>query len=163
MSDRALKPRPCGSCGAGVLRPTSLRGRLLEHKDDPAVRVRADLVVPVCDACGDMALNAAHTRALEAALEEAYVAKRTKMQRALINDLKRRGVTQQQIEQYASVSPGYVSKLRNGGKIASGNTFRLLYLLHEMPEEALRVVSRLDPRVAGPAKRGRRAARRRDG
>jgi len=153
--DEPMAARPCGSCGEGVLRPASVRGRVMEHRDDPAVRIRADLPLPVCDVCGDMALNATQTEALESALEEAYVAKRRRMQRALINDLRRSGFTQRQIEQFASVSPGYLSKLRKG-KIAAGNTFRLLYLLHEFPEQAMEAVSRLDPRLA----RGRRGGAR---
>jgi predicted XRE-type DNA-binding protein len=154
---KKVTARPCGNCGVGTLRPASVRGTAMEHRDDPAVRIRAELALPVCDHCGDMALDREQTRALEDALEEAYVEKRRRMQRALINDLRRQGITQQQIERFASVSPGYVSKLRNG-KIASGNTFRLLYLLHEMPREALRAIGRLDPRVV-EKERPRRAAR----
>lgn len=149
MSETTMNTRPCGSCGRGTLRPTNLRGRALEHRDDPAVRVRANVVVPVCDECGDLALNAEQTRALEAALDEAYADRRRRMQRALIDDLRRQGITQQQMERFASVSPGYISKLRNG-KLAAGNTFRLLYLLHAMPREAIRAIARLDPRVAEP-------------
>jgi transcriptional regulator with XRE-family HTH domain len=93
-----------------------------------------------------MALNEEHTDALDAVLERSYRRKRLRQQRALINDLCRAGLTQVQIERFANLSPGYVSKLRNG-KLASGATFRLLYLLHAFPREALRVVSRLDPRL----------------
>jgi hypothetical protein len=138
--------RACGSCGEGVLRPTSVVGRVMEHRDDPRVRIRRALVLPVCDACDDMALDAGQTAALDEALEEAYRRKRLRQQRALINDLRRKGMTQQQIEQFADLSPGYVSKLRKD-KLASGGTFRLLYLLHQFPQEAVRAVSRLDPRV----------------
>ena len=138
--------RACGSCGEGVLHPTSVAGMAMEHRDDPAVRIRRALVLPVCDACGDMALDAAQTGALDEALEEAYRRKRLRQQRALINDLRRRGMTQQQIERFADLSPGYVSKLRKD-KLASGGTFRLLYLLHEFPREAVGAVSKLDPRL----------------
>lgn len=136
--------RACGGCGEGHLRPMSIRGTTMPHRDEPRVRILRDLVVPVCDACGDMALNEAQTAALDAALEDAYRRKRLRQQRALINDLRRRGITQTQIERFANLSPGYVSKLRKD-KLASGGTFRLLYLLHAFPEQALRVVSRIDP------------------
>lgn len=141
-----IKPRACGSCGNGMLRPTNVAGMAMEHRDDPRVRIRRELVLPVCDVCGDMALTGAQTGALDEALEEAYRRKRLRQQRALINDLRRQGITQQQIERFADLSPGYVSKLRKD-KLASGGTFRLLYLLHEFPREAVRAVSRLDPRV----------------
>jgi hypothetical protein len=138
--------RACGSCGEGMLRPTRVAGTAMEHRDDPAVRIRSELVLPVCDACGDMALDAIQAAALDEALEEAYRRKRLRQQRALINDLRRRGISQQQIERFADLSPGYVSKLRKD-KLASGSTFRLLYLLHEFPREAVEAVSRLDPRL----------------
>lgn len=147
MSHESLmKARACGSCGEGVLRPTRVAGMQMEHRDDPLLRIRGGLVLPVCDVCGDMALNAAQTAALDRALEDAYRRKRLRQQRALINDLKRKGITQQQIERFAHLSPGYVSKLRKG-KLASGGTFRLLYLLHQFPHDAVRAVSRLDPRL----------------
>jgi predicted XRE-type DNA-binding protein len=118
----------------------------MDHRDDPAVRIRSDMVLPVCDNCGDMTLTLDQGRGLDDALEESYLRKRRKLQCALINDLRRRGFTQRQIERFASVSPGYLSKLKQG-KIASGGTFRLLYLLHEMPDEVMAVVSRLDPGI----------------
>ena len=121
-------------------------GMVMEHRDDPRVRIRDDLILPVCDVCGDMALNEERTVALDAVLERSYRRKRLRQQCALINDLRRRGLTQVQIERFAYLSPGYVSKLRKG-KLASGATFRLLYLLRAFPEEALRAVARLDPRL----------------
>jgi hypothetical protein len=143
-NDIHVQARACGSCGEGMLRPTSLLGRILDYRDDPRVRIRHDLVLPVCDVCGDMALDEAQTDALEAELEGAYRRKRLRQQRAMINDLRSQGITQTQIERFANLSPGYVSKLRKG-KLASGGTFRLLYLLHAYPHEAVSVVSRLDP------------------
>lgn len=116
------------------------------YRDDPHVRILDDLLLPVCDVCGDMALDEVQTIALDAVLERSYRRKRLRQQCALINDLRRRGLTQVQIERFAYLSPGYVSKLRKG-KLASGATFRLLYLLHAHPEEALRAVGRLDPRL----------------
>lgn len=139
-----VKARACGSCGEGMLRPTSLLGRTMEHRDDARVRIRHELVLPVCDVCGDMALDEAQTAALDHELEESYRRKRLRQQRALINDLRRQGMTQAQIERFANLSPGYVSKLRKD-KLASGGTFRLLRLLHAYPHEAVGVVSRIDP------------------
>jgi hypothetical protein len=146
MSDTAPAGRSCGGCGEGIQRPTNVAGMVMEHRDDPRVRIREDLVLPVCDACGDMALTFEQIGALEDALERSYRRKRLRQQCALINDLRRRGLTQVQIERFAYLSPGYVSKLRKG-KLASGATFRLLYLLRAFPEEALRAVAKLDPRL----------------
>lgn len=140
------KGRSCGGCGEGMLRPTNIAGTVMRHRDDPHVRILDDLVLPVCDVCGDMTFTEAQASAIDTALERAYRRKRLRQQRALINDLRRGGLTQVQIERFANLSPGYVSKLRKG-KLASGATFRLLYLLHAFPGEALRAVSRLDPRL----------------
>lgn len=138
--------RACGGCGEGMLRPTNVRGMVDEHRDDPRVRIRDDLILPVCDVCGDMTFTEEQAAALDDALERSYRRKRLRQQRALINDLRRAGLTQVQIERFANLSPGYVSKLRKG-KLASGATFRLLYLLHAFPREAMHAVSRLDPRL----------------
>lgn len=146
MGSAATGGRPCGGCGEGMLRPTNIAGMVMEHRDDPRVRIRDDFTLPVCDACGDMTLTLEQAAGLDAVLERSYRRKRLRQQCALINDLRRRGLTQVQIERFAYLSPGYVSKLRKG-KLASGATFRLLYLLHAHPEEALRAVSRLDPRL----------------
>jgi hypothetical protein len=142
----ASEGRPCGACGEGTLRPTNIMGMVMDYRDDPRVRIHQDLVVPVCDACEDMTFTPQQAEALDAVLELSYRRKRLRQQRALINDLRRMGLSQVQIERFAYLSPGYVSKLRKG-KLASGATFRLLYLLHAFPEEALRAVSRLDPRL----------------
>jgi hypothetical protein len=132
-----------------MLRPTNVVGMVMDHRDDPHVRIREDFTLPVCDVCGDMMFTAEQADALDAALERSYRRKRLRQQRVLINDLRRAGLTQTQIERFAYLSPGYVSKLRKG-KLASGATFRLLYLLHAFPEETHRVVSRLDPRLKEP-------------
>lgn len=129
-----------------MLRPTNVAGWIMDHRDDPRVRIREDLILPVCDVCGDMTFTQEQAAALDDALERSYRRKRLRQQRAMINDLRRSGLTQVQIERFANLSPGYVSKLRQG-KLASGATFRLLYLLHAFPREALRVVSRLDPEL----------------
>jgi hypothetical protein len=144
MVHAAGEGRRCGGCGQGMLRPTNLAGMVMDHRDDPRVRIRDDVIIPVCDVCGDMTFTDAQAAALDDALERSYRRKRLRQQRALINDLRRAGLTQVQIERFANLSPGYVSKLRKG-KLASGATFRLLYLLHAFPREAMRVVSRLDP------------------
>lgn len=71
---RAPKPtsrgRPCGACGVGFLIPTNLRGQALDDRDALGLVVDRDLVVPRCDACGDLVLDASDTARLNAALEE---------------------------------------------------------------------------------------------
>lgn len=134
----------CGCCGRGVLRATDAYGMMMEHRDDPCVRIRRHVMLPVCDACGDMRLDEAQTIALDEVLEHAYRHRRLRRQSALINDLCRAGLTHEQIERFAHLPPGCVTRLRRG-KLASGTAFRLLYLLHAFRIDALQVLSRIDP------------------
>jgi len=138
-----INERSCGACGEGMMRPRNVRGTTTGHRDDPAVRIRTDLILPVCDFCGDSALDLPMTKALDSALEASYIAKRRKLQRALLNDLRNRGFSDRQIEHFVTVRPGYVSKLKQG-KVAPRSVFRLLYLLHEIPDEAMKAVDRLN-------------------
>lgn len=48
----------------------------MNHRDDPHVRVRDDLILPVCDVCGDMTVTEEQATALDAALERSYQQKR---------------------------------------------------------------------------------------
>jgi hypothetical protein len=61
----------CGGCGEGVLRPRDIAGTVMYHRDDLKVRIRQELVIPVCDVCGDMTLDDAQTSALDQALQDA--------------------------------------------------------------------------------------------
>lgn len=138
--------RPCANCGKGVVRLESIEGRTFPYKDDPDVVVDADLKVLVCDTCGDMVLSPAMSVALDEVLESTYREKRIAQQRKWIDELCAQGLTQQEIERIGSFSPGYASKLRTS-KVASPQTYRLLYVLHELPEETLRAVGKLDWRI----------------
>jgi hypothetical protein len=68
--------RACGGCGMGMLRPTNVVGMVMGHRDDPTVRVLDDLILPVCDVCGDMTFTEEQAGALDDALERSYRLKR---------------------------------------------------------------------------------------
>lgn len=59
-----------------MLRPTNLSGMVMKHRDDPNVRIGEDLVLPVCDVCGDMTFTAEQAEALDHALERSCRRKR---------------------------------------------------------------------------------------
>lgn len=61
-------PVTCPSCEWGRFRPTNLRGRQLDYRGT-VVTVEEDLVVPVCDTCGDLRLGGEPTAALSRVLE----------------------------------------------------------------------------------------------
>lgn len=154
------KPTPCGACGEGMLRPTDIQGRMLAHRDEPRVPVREAVVVPVCDHCGDIRLDDEQTAALEAALERSYDQTRIEQQVVLIEHLTNElNLSQTVLEHILGVSPGYVSKLRRGEKPASAPTYRLMYVLHAAPREALRALARVDPAIEQIAEAAPRALR----
>lgn len=61
-------PVTCPSCEWGHLRLTNLRGRQLDYRGT-MVTVDEDLVVPVCDTCGDLRLGGEWTAAVSRVLE----------------------------------------------------------------------------------------------
>lgn len=60
--------RPCNTCGTGIVRPTSLLGRRFEYRGS-TVLFDADVVVPVCAACGELWLGSERTRRVNEVLE----------------------------------------------------------------------------------------------
>ena len=64
----AQAERPCYACAAGVVRQTNIHGRPFDYRGTAVVLDR-DLVVPVCDACGEMRLGSENIRQLNASLE----------------------------------------------------------------------------------------------
>jgi hypothetical protein len=139
--------QPCGACGRGTLRPKDMAWVRTGHRDDPRLCVRRRIVLPVCDACGDMALDHVLAAALDEALEDAYRQKRLRQQRAMISDLHKLGLTSTEIECAACLPPGHVTRLRRG-MVASPRTFRLLHLLHAFSPGAVWALSRIDPALA---------------
>ncbi|HEU4883403.1 MAG TPA: hypothetical protein VFT45_14175 [Longimicrobium sp.] len=49
---------------------------VMGYRDDPEVLILDDLILPMCDVCGDIALDLGDTIALDAALERSYQWKR---------------------------------------------------------------------------------------
>lgn len=139
--------RPCGACGRGTLRPKDMAWVRTGYRDDPRLCFRRRIVLPVCDRCGDMALDNVMAAALDEALEDAYRQKRLRQQRAMISDLHKLGLTSVEIESAMCLPPGQLARLRRG-MVASPRTFRLLHLLHAFRPGAVWVLSRLDPALA---------------
>ena len=142
----------CRNCEDGRMRPKDVSGLSFAYKDSPSVVMGASLEILTCDVCGDMRLDEETARALDIGLEESYKSDRLETQRAWIDAIGEHGLTQQELEQVLYVSPGYVSKLRTT-KVASGATFRLLYLLWRNPEREVRLLGELDDRIKGIADR----------
>jgi hypothetical protein len=59
-----------------MLRPINVAGMVMGHRDDRNVRIEDDLILPVCDVCGDMTFTEEQAAALDQALERSYQQKR---------------------------------------------------------------------------------------
>ncbi len=66
------KTRRCRECGDGLIRPLAREGRAYPYKD-LMLPVPADLEIPTCSDCGSEWIDAPTARALDNALEDAYL------------------------------------------------------------------------------------------
>lgn len=144
----------CYTCEIGHFHPRNVKGMTFDYRDEPALVVEEELVLPTCDHCGEMRLSPAQADALDAALARAYDHRRIAQTTALLDDLKQRvHLRQNEIEHILGLSHGYVSKAQKGVKVFSAPTYRLLRVLRDRPRETLESLGKIDPAI------GRIAAR----
>jgi transcriptional regulator with XRE-family HTH domain len=109
-----------------------------------AVPVTKDVRVPICNACGELLLDARQARTLDAALEPAYEEQRQAEQVAAIEAvLGALGIQQNDLETLLGLSPGYISKLRRKEKTVSPTLYRLLHVLRAQPRATVRAVAEI--------------------
>jgi hypothetical protein len=144
---------PCYFCGEGTIVPRNLRGSVLQYRDEREIPVEADVFVPTCDACGESLLNDETSKALDAVLEPAYRRLRAeRLRHELGRALSALKITQADLERLLGLSPGYVSKLIKGKRVAETSLYRFVHLLNANPEFGLRAladVAPIDDLVAG--------------
>lgn len=146
---------PCCFCGEGTIAPRNLRGAVLPYRDEREIPVEGDVFVPTCDACGESLLDEEASKALDAVLEPAYRRLRAeRVQHELGSVLAALGITQGDLERLLGLSPGYVSKLIKGKRVAETPLYRFVHLLNADPQFGLRAladVAPIDDLVAGAA------------
>jgi hypothetical protein len=146
---------PCYFCGEGTIAPRNLRGSVLQYRDEREIPVEADVFVPTCDACGESLLNDETSKALDAVLEPAYRRLRgERLRHELSRALSTLEITQADLERLLGLSPGYVSKLLKGKRVAETSLYRFVHLLNANPQFGLRAladVAPIDDLVAGAA------------
>jgi hypothetical protein len=136
---------PCYFCGEGTIAPRNLRGSVLQYRDERAIPVEADVFVPTCHACGESLLDDATSAALDA-LEPAYRRLRAEhLQHELGLALSALKITQGDLERLLGLSPGYVSKLLKGKRIAETSLYRFVHLLNANPQFGLRALADVAP------------------
>jgi hypothetical protein len=144
---------PCYFCGEGIIAPRNLRGSVLQYRDEREIPVEGDVFVPTCDACGESLLDEETSKALDAVLEPAYRRLRSeRVQHELSSVLSALGITQGDLERLLGLSPGYVSKLIKGKRVAETPLYRFVHLLNANPKFGLRAladVAPIDDLVAG--------------
>lgn len=137
----------CGACGKGIFKPTNVNGQSFPHRDEPAVLLTVDIMIPVCTACGEMRETMAHAAALDAALEPVYQERRAAMTAEYVQRLVSAGWYQGEIEQAMGLSTGYMSKVLRGEKLLAGSTLRQLIHVALHPRQALRDLTPLYPHL----------------
>ncbi|MGQ0561345.1 MAG: hypothetical protein ACT443_05670 [Gemmatimonadota bacterium] len=120
----------------------------MAYKDMPELVIAVDVRLPKCTECGEEMLDAAHTELLEQALAESYRVRRLEETDALLAAITDElGLRQNDVELFAGLSAGYISKVKRSEKVLSAQTYRLLLALREMPEQMIKAVGASDSRV----------------
>lgn len=136
----------CYFCGEGTIEPRNLRGSALPYRDERAIPVEADVFVPTCDACGESLMDEETSAALDAALEPAYRRLRAeRLRHELGRALSALRFTQGDLERLLGLSPGYVSKLIKGKRVAETPLYRFVHLLNANPQFGLRALADVAP------------------
>jgi hypothetical protein len=137
---------PCYFCGKGTIAPRNLRGSVLPYRDEREIPVEGDVFVPTCDACGESLLDEDTSKALDAVLEPAYRRLRAeRVQNELSSALSALRITQGDLERLLGLSPGYVSKLLKGKRVAETSLYRFVHLLNANPKFGLRALAEIAP------------------
>ena len=137
---------PCYFCGEGTIAPRNLRGSALQYRDEREIPVEDDVFVPTCDACGESLLDEESSAALDAVLEPTYRRLRAERVRdELSSVLEALGITQGDLERLLGLSPGYVSKLLKGKRVAETPLYRFVHLLNANPKFGLHALADVAP------------------
>ena len=145
MSKKAEAVR-CWFCGEGTIEPRNLRGEVMAYRDERDIPVEGDVFVPTCNACGEQLLDDDTSTALDAVLEPTYRRLRAERQRhELCLALTALKITQVELERLLGLSPGYVSKLLKGKRIAETSLYRFVHLLNANPQFGLRALADIAP------------------
>lgn len=134
----------CFSCDEGTIARRNARGQIIGYRDEREVPIEADVIVHLCDHCGEMLLNADAAARLDAVLEPSY--RRLKVRRVMeaVEGIRAAlDISQRDLERLIGVSDGYISKLLHGRRVPDATTLRLLHLIHADPHAAVRRISEI--------------------
>jgi len=139
-----FKARECPACQEGTIDMRNIRGLAVPFRDEPAVVIDEDLIVPRCDNCGEILLNEKLAAAYDAVAQQSYERQRITQQKEEIEKaLSALRVNQSELETLLGVSQGYVSKLMRGEKVTSATTVRFLHVLSSDPPRAVRSLAEI--------------------
>lgn len=134
-----MTARVCPSCEQGTLHGVATAGRTMKHRNLLGVPVPADLEIPTCDHCGAEVVNFQLAEKLDAVLEEQW---QLELAKRAASDIARLQAARplREWERLLGLSPGYLSKLRNG-KGSGAPLTALLALLANNPNRAAELES----------------------
>jgi hypothetical protein len=112
--------KPCYACETGTVRLAQVHGRAFDYRDEVGLVVDEDIQLPVCDTCGEMPLNAAATKRLNVVLERLRAERKQSAVKRFIETVGREYPTVPRAawEQALGLSPGYLSRLVSGNRLA---------------------------------------------
>ncbi|WP_147443253.1 hypothetical protein [Corallococcus sp. AB011P] len=121
----------CPQCNIGDIVMRTAPGRRMRYRHIPNLELPSNLAIPTCDHCGEMWLDSATTKSIEAAMESAY---RTELARKAETSIERLSslIPQRDLERLLGLSSGWLSKIKNG-RDTSAPMAALLMILAEHP------------------------------
>jgi hypothetical protein len=139
--------KPCYACETGTVRPANLRGTTLAYRDEPDLVIDRDVVVPRCDTCGEMWLQARDTAKLNDVLEALRLVRKRQAAEGFVSVVERRypEVPRAAWEDLFGLSRGYLSRLISGKKVADTPLELWLFGFAQQPDAVLLLLGKTRP------------------
>lgn len=136
-------PFRCAECGHQVTRARPRPDVLWDMGDGVRLPLPGELLIPSCDHCDESYIDTALGKAIDAALEPAFVSARARSaSKAIDRVIESTGISQRALEDVCGVSAGYLSKVRHGERNVSVTLLRLLEAFAACPAEVGRHIGR---------------------
>ncbi len=131
-----FKSYSCPVCGGGMVSMMSARGRPRHFRRGVTRPVPEGVLIPTCDACGEVFIGPEDAERIDDALRAALRAEQPSRVEALVDALRTmHGATLREIEQACAVTPSYLSHVVRGRRIASETLVRLIEAFAVCPSE----------------------------
>lgn len=126
----------CPVCGNGTVAMRSAEGQTRHFRRGVRRPIPSSILLPKCDACGEVFMGPEDSERVDAALRETLRAEQSNRLRALVDALRcRYNATLREVEQACAVTPSYLSHVLSGRRLASETLVRLIEAFVVCPAE----------------------------